>query len=109
VAETELPRAISAFIGSTNSGDSARFVALFTEDAYLSDWGREFRGQDGARSWDHSDNIGKQSHFELLAIEPGTDPDSYELTVKVTGNGYNGIGDIRFLLRGDLIQSMIIS
>ena len=42
----DLPPAVRAFIETTNSGDTEGFVASFTEDAYLNDWGREFRGHD---------------------------------------------------------------
>ena len=47
-------------------------MAAFTTDAHLDDWGRTFDGRDGVRSWDRTDNIGKQSHFELLSVEAGT-------------------------------------
>ncbi|PSK64686.1 hypothetical protein B0E53_03375 [Micromonospora sp. MH33] len=89
--------------------DSDAFVASFTDDAYLNDWGREFHGRDGVRSWDRTDNIGVQSHFELVGIEPGTDPDSYVATLKVSGNGFNGTGPMAFRLRDGLIASLRIS
>lgn len=106
---TDTPAAIQAFIDATNSGDTEAFVAAFTDDAYLNDWGREFHGHDGVRSWDRTDNIGKQSHFELLGIEPGAEPESYVATLKVTGNGFNGTGPMAFQLRDGLIASVRIS
>ena len=105
----DTPAAIQAFIDATNRGDSDAFVAAFTDDAYLNDWGREFHGHDGVRSWDRTDNIGKQSQFELLAIEPGAEPESYVATLKVTGNGFNGTGPMAFQLRDGLIASVRIS
>ncbi|MFI6265388.1 nuclear transport factor 2 family protein [Micromonospora sp. NPDC051006] len=105
---TDLPPAIRAFIEATNRGDSAAFVEAFTDDAYLNDWGREFRGRDGVRDWDGSDNIGVQSHFDLVAIEPGPDPDSYVVTLTVSGNGYNGTGPMAIQLRDGLIASLRI-
>jgi ketosteroid isomerase-like protein len=105
----DTPAAIQVFIDATNRGDSEAFVAAFTDDAYLNDWGREFHGHDGVRSWDRTDNIGKQSHFELLAIEPGDGPDSYVATLKVSGNGFNGTGPMAFQLRDGLIASVRIS
>ncbi|MER7891648.1 nuclear transport factor 2 family protein [Micromonospora sp. NPDC094482] len=105
---TDLPPAIRALIEATNRGDSAAFVEAFTDDAYLNDWGREFRGRDGVRDWDGSDNIGVQSHFDLVAIEPGPDADSYVVTLTVTGNGYNGTGPMNVQLRDGLIASLRI-
>ncbi|MEV1331358.1 nuclear transport factor 2 family protein [Micromonospora costi] len=106
---TDLPGPIRSFIDATNRGDSDAFVAAFTDDAYLNDWGREFHGHDGVRSWDRTDNIGVQSHFDLVGIEPGTDPDSYVVTLTVSGNGFNGTGPMTFQLRDDRIASLRIS
>jgi len=104
-----LPAAIQTFIEATNRGDSEAFVAAFTEDAYLNDWGREFRGHDGVRAWNHTDNIGVRSHFELVSAEPGAAPGSYTVTLTVTGDGYNGTGPMSFELRDGRIASLRIS
>jgi hypothetical protein len=109
MANAELPAVIRAFIDTTNNGDTDDFVACFTEDAYLNDWGREFRGRDGVRSWDSTDNIGKQSRFSDVSFKNGKEPDSYDVTLTVTGNGFNGTGTLKFKLRGGLIQSLVIS
>lgn len=103
------PAAIRTFIDATNAGDSDAFVAAFTADATLDDWGRKFAGQAGVRDWDRTDNIGVQSHFDLLAIEPGEAPDSYVVTIRVRGNGYNGTGPMVFQLRDGLVASLRIS
>jgi len=109
MTENDLPAAIQEFIAATNRGDSDAFVAAFTPDAYLNDWGREFHGHDGVRAWDRTDNIGKQSHFEVLGIEPGDAPDSYVVTMQVTGNGFNGTSPLAFVLRDGLIADLRIS
>jgi SnoaL-like domain len=106
---TDTPAAIRAFIDATNAGDSDAFVAAFTADATLDDWGRKFAGHAGVRDWDRTDNIGVQSHFDLLAIEPGQDQDSYVVTIRVRGNGYNGTGPMEFRLRDGLVASLRIS
>jgi hypothetical protein len=108
MANAELPPAIRAFIDTTNSGDTEGFVASFTDDAYLNDWGREFRGHDGVRRWNSTDNIGKQSRFSDVSVTNGTDPDSYDVTLTVTGNGHNGSGTLKFQLRDGLIKSLVI-
>ena len=105
---TSLPSPIAAFIHATNTGDSDAFVAAFTEDGTLDDWGRVARGHDGIRAWDRTDNIGKQSRFELVDIAEETEPDTYLVHLKVTGNGFNGTSPFRFTLRGNLIESVVI-
>ena len=106
---SDTPAAIRAFIDATNAGDSDAFVAAFTADATLDDWGRKFAGHAGVRDWDRTDNIGVQSHFDLLAIERGAEPDSYVATIRVRGNGYNGTGPMAFRLRDGLVASLRIS
>jgi ketosteroid isomerase-like protein len=105
---TEVPAPIRAFIDATNAADSDAFVAAFTADATLVDWGRTFTGHEGVRDWDRTDNIGVQTHFELLGIEPGDDPDSYVATIRVSGNGYNGTGPMLFRLRDGLVAGLHI-
>ena len=106
---TDTPAAIRAFIDTTDAGDSDAFVAVFTPDATLDDWGRKYSGHAGVRDWNRTDNIGVQTHFELLAIEPGEEPDTYVATIRVRGNGYNGTGPMEFRLRGGLVASLRIS
>jgi hypothetical protein len=106
---TTTPAAIERFVDSTNAGDSDAFVAAFTTDAYLNDWGREFRGHEGIRSWDATDNIGVRAHFDLLGVEAADQPDTYVAVVRVSGSGYNGTGPMTFVLRDGLIASLDIS
>ena len=103
------PAAVQKMIDATNAGDSAAFVACFTDDAYIEDWGRGFSGSEGVARWNQSDNIGKHSHFEALRTK---DIDGgYIVTLRVTGGGYNGTGDISFVVdaTGERISRMIIS
>ena len=103
-----VPAPIQTFVEATNAGDTDAFVAAFTPDAHLNDWGREFTGHDGVRSWDRTDNIGVQSHFDLVGIEPGPAPDTFVVTLRVTGNGYNGTGPMTFRLRDGRIADLRI-
>ncbi|MGO4533909.1 nuclear transport factor 2 family protein [Leifsonia sp. 2MCAF36] len=105
---TNLPEPIRRFIDATNSGDSEAFVNAFTPNAFLSDWGREFHGREGVRRWDGTDNIGVNAHFALVDVSAGTDPESYVVTLTVTGDGYNGTGPMTFTLRDGLIASLRI-
>lgn len=106
---TDVPKPIRDFVDATNAGDSERFVAAFTDDASLNDWGREFRGHSGVREWDSTDNIGTHSKFEILEIAPGKDAESYVVTMKVTGDGFNGISPFAVTLREGKIASLGIS
>jgi len=104
-----LPPAVQAFVDATNAGDTDAFVAAFTSDAYLEDWGRSFTGHDGVARWDRSDNIGKRAHFEPVSAEPGAGPGEWVVVLTVTGDGYNGTGPLTFTLDGDRIARLVIS
>jgi hypothetical protein len=104
----ETPAAIMRFIETTNAANPNGFVAAFTADASLDDWGRVFTGHDAIRRWDRSDNIGVQTRFELLTVEPGDAQDTYVAVIRVSGNGHNGTGPMVFTLRDDLIAGLRI-
>ena len=105
---TALPAPIQAMIDATNAGDSDAFVAAFTEDGYVNDWGREFRGHAGLRAWDATDNIGVQAHFDVVSVEQQR-ADAYVVVLTVSGNGFNGTGPMTFTVRGDKLASMVIA
>lgn len=105
----DVPTAIRAFIDSTNAGDSAALVAGFTEDAFLSDSGREFRGHEGVASWDRTGDDGERTRFELLGVRPGTGDQQFVATVMVTGNGRTGTSDLEFTVRGDKVSRLVIA
>jgi ketosteroid isomerase-like protein len=88
---TTTPPVIQRFIDATNAGDTDAFLQAFTPDAFLSDWGRDFTGRDAIADWNETDNIGVQSKFRLISIEPNG-ADGYRVKLAVSGNGYNGEG-----------------
>jgi len=103
------PAAIRAFVDTTNKADDEAFVNVFTEDAFLDDWGRRFHGHEGVASWNKTDNIGVQAHFELEKVEPAGEPDTYNVTIKVRSHRFNGTGTMAFVVRGDKVASLVIS
>jgi len=103
----DTPAAVQRMIDATNSGDRDAFVAAFTDDAHLVDWGREFHGHEGVARWNETDNIGKNAHFEATGTR--AEGGGFVVTLVVTGGGFNGTSDIAFAVDGDRIRSMVIS
>lgn len=103
-----IPAAIQAFVDATNRGDVDGFIAVFTPDATLTDWGRAFHGPSGIASWNRTDNIGVQAHFRIVGVEATDREDTFVATLAVTGNGYNGTGPMTFTIDGDRIARLTI-
>ena len=101
------PGPIHRFVEATNAGDTEAFLDTFGEDAFLSDWGRDFHGQDEIARWNQSDNIGVQSKFRIVRVAEGAGV--YHVRVAVTGNGLNGEGNMAFTLDRGRIASLVIS
>ncbi|MCW8060452.1 hypothetical protein [Agrobacterium tumefaciens] len=53
-----LPPALQAAVDAINAGDEEAFVAAFSPDGLINDWGRILKGYEGVRSWARSDAIG---------------------------------------------------
>lgn len=103
---TKLPEPIEQFFESSNRGDAAAVVECFTPNATLNDWGCNFEGHSGIASWDRTDNTGV--HSRLDAVSAASSRDGYVVTVKVSGGGFNGTGQMNFVLEGDKIAKLDI-
>jgi len=102
-----LPPAIAHFFDATNHTDRERFLAAFAADAVLDDWGHTYTGRDAIARWNETDNMGVQSRFEVagFTVHNGI----YAVSIRVTGNGYNGGGTMAFTLADDLIGRVDIT
>ncbi len=103
----QIPRPIQRMVAATNSADTAAFLDCFSPDAFLSDWGRSFRGREQIAAWNKTDNIGVQSHLQIVSAEKAGE--IYSVTMAVKGNGFNGEGIMKIVLNGDWIAELTIS
>lgn len=104
---TDLPAPIQAVIDATNTGDSAAFVAAFSPDALLIDWGKEFAGSEGIASWNESDNIGRAARFRVQSVT--RDGEGWLVLLEVSGGGFNGTSFFRFEVSDGLVTRMEIT
>ena len=63
------PEAVWKLVGAINTADTEAFVAAFSPDGVIDDWGRKLVGRQGQRSWAASDAIGAQAQMTLLGSE----------------------------------------
>jgi ketosteroid isomerase-like protein len=102
----ELPGPVAAALEAANANDTAAFLACFTPDGVVDDWGREFRGPDEIREWSNREFIGVHVSLEVTAVERGDGATT--VTATVGGDGFNGPSHFTFVVDGDCVTRMTI-
>jgi SnoaL-like protein len=105
--EFELDAPIRTMIDATNRGDSEALLAVFADDAVLTDWGRTFSGKAEIARWNSEENIGTRNKILVTGVKRS----GQEITVSVfvSGRGYNGPGVLSFQLAGNFIKLLLIT
>jgi hypothetical protein len=105
-APATLPPPVAAAIDAANRGDTAAFLACFTPDGVVDDWGREFQGPEAITGWSDAEFIGVDV---TLAIEgASTGDDGITVAAQVGGRGFNGPSRFTFRVEGDRVARMTI-
>ena len=102
----ELPRPVQAVFDATNAGDTPAFLAAFTDDGVVDDWGREFHGHDAIRRWSDGENIGVHATLTPTAAE--IRDGECVVTAMVSGGGFNGPSHFTFRTRDGRVSRMTI-
>ena len=101
-----LPEPVARLIQAANDSDLDAFLAGFTDDGVVDDWGREFAGADAIRSWSDSEFIGKRVSLDVREAEQ--DGATTLVTAQVGGDGFNGPSHFSFEVAGDRVARMTI-
>lgn len=104
---SEVPVPVQRLIDATNAGDTAAFLAGFTTDGAVDDWGRTFRGSDEISGWSAAEFIGKQVTLDITSS--GVEGHVTTIVAQVGGNGFNGASTFGFTTAGDRVSLMTIS
>ncbi len=102
----QLPAPAQEMVDAINGGDTEGFVAAFTPDGYVDDWGRVLRGPDGIRSWADTDAIGMAAQMTVLSAE--NDGDTTTVHFGWQSQRFNGESDGIFVVDGDKLASFTI-
>jgi hypothetical protein len=101
-----LPEPVARLLQAANDNDVDAFLAGFTVDGVVDDWGREFAGADAIRSWSDNEFIGKRVTLDVRdAEQSGT---TTVVTAQVGGDGFNGPSHFSFAVEGDRVARMTI-
>jgi hypothetical protein len=101
-----VPGPVQALLDAANAGDTEAFLAGFSEDGLVDDWGREFVGAALIRGWSDAEFIGKQVTLQIDQIAEHAG--ETVVTAQVGGNGFNGPSHFSFRVAGELVARMTI-
>ncbi|HEX8856633.1 MAG TPA: nuclear transport factor 2 family protein [Thermoleophilaceae bacterium] len=101
-----LPAPVDAAIRAANDHDTDAFLACFSPDGVVDDWGREFPGPDRIREWSDSEFIGVD--VTLSVTDVNQSGDETVVNAEVGGRGFNGPSHFSFRLDGDRVSRMTI-
>jgi hypothetical protein len=101
-----LPAPVSSAIDAANRGDTEAFLACFTPEGVVDDWGREFRGPAEITGWSDKEFIGVEVSLAVEEVE--TAGDDTTVTAQVGGKGFNGPSHFTFRVAGDRLSRMTI-
>jgi SnoaL-like domain len=101
-----LPEPVARLLRAANANDSNVFLATFTDNGVVDDWGREFAGQAAIREWSDREFI--RQHVKLTITQITRDGETTVVTADVGGDGFNGPSHFSFQLDGDYVTRMTI-
>jgi hypothetical protein len=102
----DVPEPVARLLAAANDHDTDAFLASFTEDGVVDDWGREFVGPVAIRRWSDQEFIGVEVSVKVTGVV--TTSDETTITADVGGNGYTGPSHFSFALRNGLVARMTI-
>jgi ketosteroid isomerase-like protein len=104
---TDLPHPVARLLDAANRHDSDAFLACFTDDGVVDDWGRQFAGAAAIMSWSDREFIGVNVALDVRETHVSREGD-VTIGADVGGNGFNGPSHFTFRLRDDLVSRMTI-
>jgi hypothetical protein len=102
----DVPKPVAAALAAANANDTAAFLACFTPDGVVDDWGREFRGPDEIRAWSDQEFIGVRVSLEVTDVEH--EDQATIVTATVGGAGFNGPSRFTFFVKDQGVTRMTI-
>jgi hypothetical protein len=100
------PEPVARLLHAANEHDADAFLASFTDDGVVDDWGREFAGAHAIRGWSDKEFIGVD--VTLAVTTTTTDGDVTTVEAQVGGRGFNGPSHFMFTVRDGLVSRMTI-
>ena len=106
MSDLEVPAPVQAVVDAINGADTEAFVAAFTADGQVDDWGRVLSGPDGVRSWAETDAIGAGA--QMTVLEATTEGAVTTLLFNWRSSVFNGQSHAVVTVDGDKVSSFRI-
>lgn len=106
MSAASVPAPVQAMVDAINAADTDAFVAAFTTDGFVSDWGTVKAGPEGIRGWADSDAIGAGAQMTVLSAE--TEGDTTSIRFGWSSRVFNGESTGIFVVDGDKLASFTI-
>ncbi|MBL4918552.1 nuclear transport factor 2 family protein [Szabonella alba] len=103
----ETPEILTRFVDAVNRGDTEGFLACFTEDGVVNDWGRPFHGHDGIRRWSDGEFIGAKG--KLTVQSTALHGNTVVMKANWASRVFTGDSVFTFTLSGGRIREMKIT
>ena len=102
----QIPEPVASFLERVNAHDDEAFLAAFTADGAVDDWGRVFTGRDEIKAWSDKEFIG--STGTLTVEEVSVDGESVTVVGDWRSTHANGRSRFVFDVDGDKLARMTI-
>ncbi|WP_164233644.1 nuclear transport factor 2 family protein [Microbacterium hydrocarbonoxydans] len=102
----DVPAPVQAMVDAINDGDTEAFVAAFTPEGFVSDWGTVKAGPEGVRAWADSDAIGAGA--KMIVLSASTEGDTTRIRFAWSSRVFNGESDGILVVSGDRLASFTI-
>lgn len=106
MTDIDIPEPLARLARAINDGDEDAFVAAFTPEGRVDDWGRVLEGHDGVRSWAQTDAIGQQARIDIRSAETEGDVTTIEFDWR--SNRFNGTSTAFVTVAGDKVAEFRI-
>lgn len=103
-----LEPAVRRLIDATNAENTDAFLDQLADNAIVDDWGRRFVGRTEITAWNARENIGTHNRITVTGVRSSSTPHGVELTVEVTGDGYDGRGTFIIETKAGVIERIVI-
>jgi hypothetical protein len=100
------PEPVARLLQAATDHDTDGFLASFTEDGVVDDWGREFAGAEAIRGWSDAEFIGVE--VTLAVTDITTEAGETTVKAQVGGSGFNGPSTFTFAVQDDRVARMTI-